>query len=172
MGRKIPNKPFAASAEAKAPETPKKTTSPTSSTRKKAATAAPVTQAPPVAVNAYRGGFQFLAILLLIALAGAAGYYGVPVVRQAINPTPVNRVIFNDTILNYQVGNTGRIVVIVQGEYTQSDVRWVSSDFSIVDVDQGGNIFAKAPGTAIIRAFVGNGSVQDTIVINVSPPNE
>lgn len=172
MSRKIPNKPFAASAEAKASETPKKTTSPTSSTRKKVAAAAPAPQAPQVASHSYRGGFQFLFILVLIALAGAAGYYGVPVVRQAINPTPANRVVFNDTILNYQVGDTGRIVVTVQGEYSRSDVRWVSSDLSIVDIDQGGNIFAKAPGTVIIRAFVGNGSIQDTLIINVSQPSE
>lgn len=172
MSRKIPNKPFAASAEAKAPESPNKNTSPTSSTRRKAAASAPAPQAPQAASSSYRGGFQFLGILILIALAGAAGYYGVPVVRQTFDPTPENRVFFNDTILNYEVGNTGRIGVTVQGEYGRSDLRWVSSDYSVVDVDQGGNVFAKAPGIVVITAFVGNGSIQDTIVINVSEPTE
>ena len=172
MSRKIPNKPFAASAEAKASESPNKTTSPTSSTRRKAAASTAAPQTPPVASSSNRGGFQFLAFIILIALAAAGGYYGVPVVRQAINPTPANRVVFNDTIMNYEVGDTGRIVVTVQGEYTRNDVRWVSSDYSVVDVDQGGNVFMKAPGIVVITAFVGNGSVQDTIVINVSEPIE
>ena len=93
-------------------------------------------------------------------------------VSQAINPTPVTRVDFNDTVLNYQVGDTGRLGVSVQGEYSRSDLKWVSSDYSILDVDQGGNVFAKAPGTVIIQAFVGDGSIKDTIVINVSLPSE
>lgn len=168
MSRKIPNKPFAASAEGKT-ETSKKSTSPSSKPRQSTASKAPT---PAAATSSYRGGFQFLFILGLIALATAAGYYGVPAVTEAINPTPANRVSFNDTTLEYHVGDTGRIVVSVQGEYTRSDVKWVSSDLSIVDVDQGGNIFAKAPGTVIIRAFVGNGSIQDTVVINVSEASE
>ena len=170
MSRKIPNKPFAATAEVKSTDTAKKTTSPATSRSKKAPT--PVPAQAPVAPSSYRGGFQFIGLLLLIVLAGTAGYYGVPAVSQAINPTPVNRVTFNDTILNYQVGDTGRLVVSVQGEYTRNDVRWVSSDYSILDVDPGGNIFAKATGTVIIRAFVGNGSIQDTVVINVTEPSE
>lgn len=175
MSRKIPTKPFGANAEAKASETPiRKTTSPTSTPRKKAVPQSPVLVAPiqtPGGV-AYSGGFQFLFIILLFVLAGAAGYYGVPVISQAINPTPTTRVDFNETTLNYEVGNTGRLGISVQGAYSRSDLKWVSSDYSIVDVDQGGNVFAKTPGTVIIQAFVGDGSIKDTIVINVSLPSE
>ncbi len=174
MSRKIPTKPFGANAEAKAPETtPKKNTSPTAATRKKVVAQAPVqVPTPPVVESTYKAGFQFIILLVIIALGGVAGYYGVPVVSQAINPTSVTRVDFNDTTLNYEVGNTGRLGVSVQGAYSRSDLKWVSSDYSIVDVDQGGNVFAKAPGTAIIQAFVGDGSIKDTIVINVSLPSE
>jgi uncharacterized protein YjdB len=174
MSRKIPTKPFGANAEAKASETtPQKQTSPASATRKKAAAQAPVqVPTPAIVESTYKAGFQFILLLVIIALGGLAGYYGVPIVSQAINPTPVTRIDFNDTILNYEVGNTGRLGISVQGEYTRTDLKWVSSDFSIVDVDQGGNVFAKAPGTVIIQAFVGDGSIKDTIIINVSLPSE
>lgn len=197
MNRKIPTKPFGANAEAKAPVTTlKKNTSPLTATRKKVVAQEPVTipkkntpplvvprrkvvaqepvQAPitPVVESTYKAGFQFIVLLVIIVLGGLAGYYGVPVVSQAINPTPVTRVDFYNTVLSYEVGNTGRLGVSVQGAYSRSDLKWVSSDYSIVDVDQGGNVFAKAPGTVIIQAFVGNGSIKDTIVINVSLPSE
>jgi uncharacterized protein YjdB len=159
--------------KAAAKANPQVTTLPVSATQEKAVGQGPVQVfSQPVSESTYKAGFQFIVLLFIIALGGLAGYYGVPVVSQAINPTLVTRVDFNDTVLNYQVGDTGRLGVSVQGEYSRSDLKWVSSDYSILDVDQGGNVFAKAPGTVIIQAFVGNGSIKDTIVINVSLPSE
>ena len=167
MSRKIPNKPFTSSSEAKPSEAPKKkTTSPASMPSSKQAAPTPVVTP---SGSTYSAGFRFIWLLLIIALGGVVGYYGVPAIRNEISPVAADRVSFNDTILNYDVGATGRLSVSVQGRYSRNDVRWTSSDLSIVDIDQGGNIFAKAPGTVIIRAFVGDGSVQDTLVINVSP---
>jgi uncharacterized protein YjdB len=169
MSRKIPNKPFTSSSEAKPSEAPKKkTTSPASTPSSKQAAPAPTPVVTPSG-STYSSGFKFIWLLVIIAMGGAFGYYGVPAIRNEISPVAADRVSFNDTILNYEVGATGRLAVSVQGQYSRNDVRWTSSDLSIVDIDQGGNIFAKAPGTVIIRAFVGDGSVQDTLIINVSP---
>ena len=169
MNRKIPTKPFSAGTEKKATTEQTKRIEPNVSRSLPNTLSSNKEAAPSKTLKKPRGNRPSLLILLLIFTAIGA-YLGYSLGNQYLNNSSSNRVQFYQTEYTYEVGNAGKLPVLVKGEYTSYNLFWLSSNAEIVEVDQGGNIFALAPGQVIITAAVGSGAIKDTVIINVVVP--
>lgn len=167
MNRKIPTKPFSSGKDKKlSPENAKRNEPNAASIAGKSPSiGGGQTQDTKIIVKRKGSGPSLLILLLFVAILGA--YLGYTLGNQYLDNSEANRITFSQTEYSYAVGDAGRLPVMVSGEYSSYDVFWISSNAEIVAVDQGGNIIALAPGQVVITAAVGNGSVKDTVIINV-----
>lgn len=165
MSKKIPAKPFSNYQEGKL-QNPAKAQNQEPNAKSIAGTPKPKASAPTppsqVTPSQNRTGLLFI---LVVVIALASAYIGFAVSDQFAEP--VNRVVIAETELTYETGDVGRLTARVDGEFDRYDLFWTSSNLDIVYVDNGGNLAALSPGRAIITASVGNGTVKDTIIINV-----
>ena len=173
MNRKIPTKPFTTGTDKKVSPERAKRNEPNAASiagKKPAVNQGEQPTVTKTIIKRKGSGPSLLILILLVALLGA--YIGYTLGPQYLDNTGTNRVAFNQTEYSYEVGDAGRLPVLVSGEFDSYDVFWISSNAEIVAVDQGGNIIALAPGQVVITAAVGNGSIKDTVIINVEEPAE
>lgn len=85
---------------------------------------------------------------------------------------PMTKITLNKSFVSIGVGASETLEVLIEPENaTNKDVRWSTTDASIVSVDQNGKITAVASGTAIINVTsIANPSVNDFIVVIVQEP--
>lgn len=88
-----------------------------------------------------------------------------------VNEIPLNTITIDKTDFELNVSETEKLNVIFEPENTTDDktIEWSSSDESIVSVDNEGVVTAKAEGTAIITAKVGEKETQVTITVKIIP---
>jgi len=158
MSKKIPAKPFSNYQEGKL-QNPAKAQNQEPNAKSIAGSPTPPSQVTP---RQNRTGLLFV---LVIVIALASAYIGFA--ANDLFASAGNRVVIAETELTYSEGDVGRLTARVEGEFDRYDLFWTSSNLDIVYVDNGGNLAALSPGRAIITASVGNGTVKDTIIINV-----
>lgn len=78
------------------------------------------------------------------------------------------KILLDQTTLAMETGETAQLKYkLTEGSY--SEVTWSSSDISVCDVDQSGNVTAKAKGNAVITARTTNGLTAECAVKVVLP---
>ena len=84
--------------------------------------------------------------------------------------TPLESISLNKNNLNLAKGENEKLTVSYVPTDTTVDktIKWESNNQAVATVDAGGNIVALAPGTAIIKAIVGEKT--DTCTVNVTSP--
>lgn len=96
-----------------------------------------------------------------------AGFPVRPVYGEFI---PVSSISLSESSLNLEKGSSAQLTAtIAPTNATELSVRWVSSDDSIVTVDQNGNVSAVAEGTATVTAYASNG-LSASCNVTVIPP--
>ena len=88
-----------------------------------------------------------------------------------VKEIPLNTITIDKKDFELNVSETEKLNVIFEPENTTDDktIEWSSSDESIVSVDNEGVVTAKAEGTAIITAKVGEKETQITITAKIIP---
>ena len=88
-----------------------------------------------------------------------------------VNEIPLNTITIDKKDFELNVSESEKLNVIFEPENTTDDktIEWSSSDESIVSVDSEGVVTAKAEGTAIITAKVGEKETQVTITVKIIP---
>lgn len=88
-----------------------------------------------------------------------------------VKEIPLNTITIDKKDFELNVSETEKLNVIFEPENTTDDktIEWSSSDESIVSVDNEGVVTAKAEGTAIITAKVGEKEAQITITAKIIP---
>jgi len=169
MNRKIPTKPFSSNSDKKvSPEQAKRNEPNVSSNL----SSTPSQSDTPYKKASKSKGFGSSLLLLLLLFTALGAYLGYTLGNEFLDNSEPSRVEFSQTEYTYEVGDAGRLPVLVKGEFSSYDLFWISSNAEIVEVDQGGNIVALAPGRVIITAAVGNGAIKDTVIVNVVEPAE
>lgn len=81
----------------------------------------------------------------------------------------VTGVSLDETMLNLKIGNQKRLTATVApATATNKSVTWSSDKPDIADVDQNGNITAKAKGTAVITVTTASGNKTASCIVNVT----
>jgi kumamolisin len=85
---------------------------------------------------------------------------------------PVTGVSLNKTSSSIDVGASDNLSAVVTPENaTNKDVIWNSSNTSVADVDNTGNVVGISAGTAVITVQTADGRQTATCEVTVSPPN-
>ena len=89
----------------------------------------------------------------------------------SVKEIPLNTITIDKTDFELNISNTEKLNVIFEPANTtdDKDIEWSSSDENIVSVNSEGIVTAKAEGTAIITAKVGEKQAQVTITAKVVP---
>ena len=85
------------------------------------------------------------------------------IVKEIVNATSIS---VNSSEITMLKGKTRRLTARLYPTNTNETVKWVSSDTSIVTVDDNGNIVTVGAGTCEVTAYSSAGTVQDTCIIH------
>lgn len=85
------------------------------------------------------------------------------IVKEIVNATSIS---VNSSEITMLKGKTRRLTARLYPTNTNETVKWVSSDTSIVTVDDNGNIVTVGAGTCEVMAYSSAGTVQDTCIIH------
>lgn len=74
-----------------------------------------------------------------------------------------NNISFDKTTINIGIGQSGNIGII--GDITGKNIKWISSDESIVQVDESGKLLAVKSGEAVVKAIIDGKELSCKVIV-------